>query len=112
VIERQGKPIALLTEPRWEEMFWDSYHMEAVADDPQLRVQMLTKEFWANAEAEGLVWRNREFGDVADFAFPALSPFPEPGRLMMRGLYLAIGDPWPWDSIVLWVRSWLRRGRG
>lgn len=112
VIERKGKPIAILTEPRWEEMFWDSYRLEIVADDPDLRALMITKEFWATAEAENLGWRNREIGEVAEFAFPALSPFPEPGRLMMRGLYLAIGEPWPWDWIVLWIRRWLRRGRG
>jgi hypothetical protein len=93
VIEREGKPIAVLTEPRYEEMFWDSYRMEIVADDPELRAQMLTAEFWARAEAEGLVWRNREFGEVAQFAFPALAPFPEPGRLLMRGLYLPIDEP-------------------
>ncbi len=112
VIEYHGKAIAILTDPRWEEMFWVSYRMEIVAEDPELGAQMLTKEFWARSEIEGLVWRNREFGEVAEFAFPALWPFPEPGRLTMRGLYLVIGDPWPWDWIVLWVRQWLRRGRG
>jgi hypothetical protein len=111
VIERQGKPIAVLTEVRWEEMFWDSYRMEIVADDPELRARMLTTEFWAKAETEGLLWRNRELGEVAEFAFPALTPFPEPGRLMMRGLYLHIGGPWPWDWIVLWVRRWQNRRR-
>lgn len=112
VIERCGIPIAVLTEPRDEEMFWESYRLEIVAEDSQSREQMLTNEFWSQAEAEGLVWRNREFGDIAESAFPALSPLPEPGRLMMRGLYLAIGDPRPWDRIVLWARSWFRRGRG
>src|SRR5262245_3177494 len=96
VIERQGKPIAVLTEPRYHDMFWCSYRMEIVADDPDLRAQMLTKEFWLKDKAEGLVWRNREFGEVAEYAFPALSPFPESGRLLMRALYLAIGGPWPW----------------
>jgi hypothetical protein len=111
VIERQGKAIAILTEPRWEDMFWVSYLMEIVAADDGLRAQMLTKEFWARAESYGLVWRNREFGEIAEYAFPGLSPFPEPGRLIMRGLYLRSGEPWPWDWIVLWFRSWLRRGR-
>jgi hypothetical protein len=112
VVERQGQAIAILSEARCEEMFWDSYRMEIVTQDSELRQKMLTKEFWVRAESEDLVWRNRELGEVARFAFPALSPFPEPGRLMMRGLYLAIGDPWPWDWIVLWLRRWLRRGRG
>lgn len=111
IVERQGKTIAILTDPRLEEMFWDSYRMEIVAEEPELRTEMLTKEFWARAELDGVVWRNQEFGDLAEFAFPALSPFPEPGRLLMRGLYLPIGDPWPWDWIVLWVRRFLRGGR-
>jgi hypothetical protein len=112
IVTRQGETIAILTEPRWEDMFWDSYRMEIVAEDPQLRAQMLTDEFWARAKSEGLVWHNRQFGEVAEFAFPAFAPFPEPGRLMMRGLYLAIGNPRPWDWMVLWVRRWLRCGRG
>jgi hypothetical protein len=111
IIEHQGKPIAVLTQPRTEEMFWDSYQMEITTNDPALRQQMLTKEFWARAEAEGLVWRNREFGDVASPAFPALSPFPEPGRLTMRGLYISIGYPWPWDWVVLWLRRRFRRAQ-
>src|SRR5262249_14737196 len=82
VIERDGQAIAVLTEPRFEDMFWDSYRMEIVAEDPELRARLRTKEFWARAEGEGLVWRNREFGEMAEFAFPALDPFPEPGRLM------------------------------
>ena len=109
-IVRHGKTIAILTEPRREEMFWDSYRMDII-DDPELREEMLTKEFWARAESEGLSWRSREFGDVAEFAVPALSPFSEQGRLMMRSLYLDIGDPNRWDRIVLWVRRCLRGGR-
>jgi hypothetical protein len=89
-------------------MFWDSYRMEIVADDPALRQRMQTPEFWAGTEWVGLVWRSREFGEVAENAFPALAPFREPGRLTMRGLYLPIGEPWPWDRLVLW---WRRRRR-
>jgi hypothetical protein len=110
-IERQGQRIAVLTEPRWEEMFWDSYRMQIVTDDLALRQQLLTKEFWLKAEMEGLVWRNREFDEVAECAFPALSPFPEPGRLMMRGLYLPLRQPWPWDWVLLRLRRWLRLRR-
>jgi hypothetical protein len=89
-------------------MFWDSYRLEVVTDDPELRQRLQTPEFWMAGESEGLVWRSREFGEVAEGAFPALSPFPEPGRLMMRRLYLRIGEPRPWDWLVLW---WRRRKR-
>ena len=87
-VEREGEVIAVLTEPRTEDMFWNSYRMEVVAADPRLRERMYSAAFWAGAEAEGLVYRNRETGEEAPFAFPALDPFPEPGRLMLRGLYL------------------------
>lgn len=106
VVERRGRVIAVLTDPRFEDMFWDSYRLEVVTDDPELRRRMQTPELWAAAESEGLVWRSREFGEVAGGAFPALSPFPEAGRLTVRRLYLSIGEPWPWDKLVLW---WRRR---
>jgi hypothetical protein len=104
LIERRGEVVAVLTDPRWEDMFWDGYRMEVVTSHPELRRRLQSAEFWAAAESEGLVWRSREFGEVADGAFPALSPFPEPGRLTMRRLYLPIGEPWPWDWLVLWWR--------
>lgn len=111
LVERQGKTIAVLTDPRWEDMFWVSYRMEITTDDSELRTQLQTESFWARAESEALVWRNQEFGEVAEMAFPALSPFTEPGRLKMRALYLPISEPWLWDSIVLWFRKRGRRAR-
>ena len=104
VIERRGEAIAVLTDLRFEDMFWDSYRIEVVTNDPELRQRMQTAEFWSAAESEGLAWRSREFGEVADGAFPALSPFPEPGRITMRHLYLPIGQPRPWDRLVMWWR--------
>ena len=108
VVERQGKPIAALSDRRWEDMFWESYRMEIVTEDRRMREEMLTDGFWSKAEVEGIVWRSKEFDDVAPGAYPALSPFPDPGRLKMRGLYLRIGDPWPWDWVVMWIRGALR----
>ncbi|MGL4420271.1 MAG: hypothetical protein ACRCZF_06380, partial [Gemmataceae bacterium] len=40
VIERQGEVIAVLTDPRFEDMFWDSYRMDVVASGPELRMRM------------------------------------------------------------------------
>ena len=36
VAERDGKPVAVLTEPRYEEMFWVSYRLEVIAEDARL----------------------------------------------------------------------------
>jgi Glycosyltransferase Family 4 len=109
IIERQGEPIAVLSNPRTEEMFWCSFDLEIVTADSELQRRLTTVEFWSQSEAEGLVYRSKAFGDVAKYAFPALSPFIEPGRLVMRGLYLQIGEPLPWDCVVLWFRRSVRR---
>jgi hypothetical protein len=108
LVERDGQPIAQLTEPRFEEMFWDSYRLDILTDDAELHRQMLTEEFWNKAESERLVWRSREFGEQAPSAFPSAAPFPEPGRLMIRGLYLPIGAPSLFDRAVLWLRRQFR----
>lgn len=110
IAERDGIPLAVLTEPRFEDMFWDSYHLEVIAEDPEIRTAMLSEEFWHGNGWVGLVYRNREFGEIVEIAFPAVDAFPEPGRLMIRALYLPIGQPWPWDWLVLWVRRlWQRK---
>ena len=98
ILERGGRPIAILSDPRYEDMFWDSYKLEIVAEDPELRARIATKEFWDEPLTEGLVYRNRLLGDTANHPFAAASPFPEPGRILMRGLYLRIGAPKPWGS--------------
>jgi hypothetical protein len=111
VIEREGQPIAVFTGPRTEEEFWDSYRLEVVTPDRVLGQRLRTEEFW-RGESGDLAYRSREFGEVAPFAFPALLPFPEPGRLKMRGLYLPIGWPGALDDLALWVRRWWRGSRG
>jgi hypothetical protein len=74
VIERDGRRIAVLSDSRWEDMFWDTYRMEIITDDPELRRMLQTGAFWKQAESAELRWRNREFGELAEFAFPAGSP--------------------------------------
>jgi hypothetical protein len=102
LVERNGQPIAILTQPRYEEMFWESYRLDVVAKDSDLRQLMETQEFWKTAT--DLTFRSRKFGTVATSAFPSLTPLSEHGRLTMRGLHLFIGNPWPWDKVVLWLR--------
>jgi len=104
LVELQGQSIAVLTEWCFEDMFWDSYNLQVVTDDFALRERMQTLEFWTSSETEGLVWRSCEFGEVADGALSALfSPFPAANRLLMRGLYLGVRAPSPWDRLVMWL---------
>lgn len=106
-----GTPVAFVDEPRWEEMFWVSYRLTVTMDDPALRERILSESFWTN-EWPNLTFRSRATGRVVKKAFPSCRPFVEPGRLMMRGLYVAIGRPLPWDWVVLKVRSLRRRWGG
>jgi len=105
IIERQGRPIAILSNPRYADMFWDSYDLDIVTEDAELRQRLASAEFWRGAEPQELVYRSRAFGDVVH---PVLPAFPEPGRLLTRGLYLRIGQPSPWDWVMLWLRRSVR----
>ena len=87
VVEKDEKPISVLSDCRMEDQFWDSYTIQVVAEYQTLRDRLLTKEFWEQAEFEGLVWRNREFGEPATYAIPHLM-LEDPPRLLVRGLYL------------------------
>ena len=104
IIERKGDPIAILSDPLGEDMFSHSYRLEILTHDSELRNRMVTTTFWLHAKSEGLVWRNREFPLVAEYAFPSLSPLEKVQRLFMRGLFLPIGKPRPRDKIVLALR--------
>jgi hypothetical protein len=100
--ERNGERLAILTDCRWEEMFWDSYHLEPITNDPVLN-QRLLLEFWIDDEWEDVYFRNREFPEiVVTQAFPG--PMREPGRLMIRGLYDCPLPRMPWDYLLLWLR--------
>ena len=87
-VEFNGEVVAVLTDPRFHDMFWDSYRLEIVTADVELRQRMQTVEFWTIDPTVTLTWRSREFGDVVDHAFAGGDSFREPGRLIVRGLYL------------------------
>jgi hypothetical protein len=96
-VEDHGRRIAQLTDPRITEMFWVSYRIEPLIDDPIEREELLNSpERWDACE---FVYRSREFGQVAEYAFPAARPFPESGRVLIRGLYLGIREPSLWERL-------------
>ncbi len=105
LLEQHGETIALLTEPEWAEMFWVSYHITPLTQDPELLLQMQTKAFWN--EMDGFVWRSRGFGVVVPHTFPSGSG-PLDDRIAMYSLYIHIESPRPWDQVVLWWRKMKR----
>ncbi len=86
-VEHNGRRIALLSDPRYEDMFWVSYAIEPLTEDEEERRRLLeSEEFWLTK----FVYRSRQFDEVAGNAFPALKPFAGPGRVTMRALYLTL----------------------
>jgi hypothetical protein len=94
-LELDGRPIAIMDEPRSEDMFWDSYRVTPTTDDPTLAARLLTQEFWKSEDFARIVFRNRVTGLVAEYAFPSMGPLVAPARVNMRALYLNIGHPLP-----------------
>ncbi|WAS96253.1 hypothetical protein [Nannocystis punicea] len=84
----EERAIACLSEPRFEDMFWISYRVTPLTDDPELAAQLLTPEFWREESRRGrLRYRSRALGVFAPHAFASLGDH-EPGRATMRALYL------------------------
>ncbi len=50
-VEDRGRRVAQLTDWRYEEMFWDSYRIEPLTDDPIEREELLNSdERWGACE--------------------------------------------------------------
>ncbi len=102
---RDGERIASLSDCQHEEMFWDSYIVEPMTDDPDLN-RRLQSAFWQGDEWSGCEFVSREFPDVVvRHALPAASPILESGRLLLRGLYCSEVTSRPWDWLFMWWRK-------
>ena len=101
-VNRGGRRVAELLDPRRVDMFIDSYRVELVADaGPDLDVR--SAGFWMD---EPLTFTSREFGEVAHNAIPLTYRPGEPDRLEIRGLYLDAPPANLWESLLL---RWRRR---
>ncbi|RBP35708.1 glycosyl transferase family 2 [Roseimicrobium gellanilyticum] len=88
LVELNGRPVALLSEPLWEDMFWESYKFTTLVEDADILAKLQDTEFWKVCESQGIRFRHKASSKLSEYAFPALTPFPVPGRLMMRGMHL------------------------
>jgi len=105
-VERDGRTVALLTDPQFVDMFWYAWRLEPLSENPAERETILSSSYWDPALLSQTVFRSREYGAVADAFWAGSDPVQE-GRLVMRGLYQPVSGPWPWDRVMLWVRHWL-----
>jgi hypothetical protein len=111
-VEKDGRRLAALSDPRFEDMFWYSYDVEPLGETDAERAAVFTKELW---HQPGLVYRNRVTGEVAPHAFPG-GGVPTKGapRIWMRALYTSL-TPTMLERVLLWFRGWKRtraRNRG
>lgn len=104
-VVRGDERIAELSDCRWEEMYWDSYLITPTTNDADLNAALLGT-FWESEDWVSVHFANREFPNliVAD-AYPAMTPFYEPCRLVLRGLHFCPFPRLPWDYIILWWRA-------
>jgi hypothetical protein len=103
-IERDETPIAILSDPQFEDMFWNSWHVEPLVADPAERAAMLTPEYWSTQDCRSIRYVCRRSGQVATLALWAGQPIRN-GRLVMRGLYVPqrvrfAQSPWRWLELV------------
>jgi hypothetical protein len=56
-VEVAGKTVAVLTDCRFEDMFWDSYRVEPTASDPDVAAPVLSEEFWNRIDTYQPVFR-------------------------------------------------------
>ena len=88
-VEEKGRRLALLSDPAYVEMFWVSYSITPLSDDPLEREAVMTDAFWLERD---VVYRSKRFDIRIDHAFSALTPLSG-GRVIMRGLYLVVEPP-------------------
>ena len=102
-VEHEGRRIAELTDPRPADMFWFSYKIDPLVEDPGQRADLLDSRLhWDQCD---FVFRNRAFDQTASGFVAAAQPPFENGRALMHGLYLNIGHPSFWERFLLLLRG-------
>jgi hypothetical protein len=100
-VERDGVRVAYLRAPEFVEMFWMSYEVVPLSNDPAERARVLSPDFWNLELLANTQFVSGVFGHTA----AAFWSHFESGRLTMRGLYHGVPASW-WDRTVM---SWLIR---
>jgi hypothetical protein len=88
VVERDGRAVAILTDPQWEDMFWTSYRIEPLGGDHDERAAILSDGFWHDEFLDRTRYRNQAAGwySWGWWAAPRTGVVRD-GRIIMRGLY-------------------------
>jgi hypothetical protein len=108
-VERDGRTVALLTDPVFVETYWYSWHISPLSPDAQERGAILTQAYWHDDFFRRTVFRSREYGSECG-GFWGLRPVWDE-RIIMRALYHPIRRPRFWDWPVLRLRRFVKRRR-
>jgi hypothetical protein len=103
--EMNGRCVATLDYLGPADMFWDNYRVTLVTENSEDSQHLLSSDIW---DGRHLRFRNREFGLLVSSAFAAGGRVLIEGnevRAVMRGLYLPLRGPWPWECLLLWCRG-------
>ena len=106
-VEVRGQRVALLTDPQWAEMFWVSYLITPLTEDPAVRTLMETPDFWWSEDVE---FRNRALDLVAPFAFGSQAG-ASTDRIAMRGLYFSPRLTWTDQAMICFERLFRKKHR-
>lgn len=79
---KNNKAILRISNPVSYDMFWHSYDVEYLVNDPELVKELQLVSFWDDVK-----FINDETNKVAEFAGISLTPFDENGGLLIRGEY-------------------------
>jgi hypothetical protein len=88
LVERDGRAVATLTDPQYEDMFWTSYRIEPLADDPDEQAAIVSDEFWLVEFLTRTRYRNQAGGWYGQGWWAATDTgVVRDGRIIMRGLF-------------------------
>jgi hypothetical protein len=85
-VEVDGRPVALLTEPQYYDMFWVSLTLTPLVDDLTERLRICTDRLWWLENR--LKLHNRLTDAASDQTFPAGDVFTDSGRVILRAICL------------------------
>src|SRR4051812_40991510 len=63
-VERDGRTVALLTDPHFVDMFWYAWHLEPLVEDSSDRAKIMSNEYWNDESLQRTVFRSREYGTI------------------------------------------------
>lgn len=97
-VEKDGRTWAMLTDCTFADMFWDTYAVQPLVQEPALREQLFSKDFWHLGPLP--TFRNRVTDETLEALPGGLVPTEANPRLMVHGLYSKL-TPSPYEQLLL-----------